>query len=61
MKENITLKDEIIKSLKEKIAEKDKQIVLFENIIEKFEHRIESIEHLNNMIKDKLEIKEEEK
>ena len=61
VKENITLKDEIIKSLKEKIAEKDKQIVLFENIIEKFEHRIESIEHLNNMIKDKLEIKEEEK
>lgn len=51
LKENILLKDDVIKSLKEKIEIKDKQLSLFESIIEKLEGRINSIEQ-------KLDIKE---
>lgn len=49
LKQNILLKDDIIKSLKEKIETKDKQLSQFESILEKLELRINSIEDkLNN-------------
>lgn len=51
LKENILLKDDVIKNLKEKIEIKDQQLSLFESIIEKLEVRINSIE-------EKLDIKE---
>ncbi|NHN25190.1 hypothetical protein FIA58_005810 [Flavobacterium jejuense] len=56
LKENITLKDDIIKTLKEKIELQEKQLVPFESIIEKLELRIDSIEQFNALVRHKLDI-----
>ncbi len=57
LKENIILKDDIIKSLKEKIEIQEKQLIPFESILEKLEFRIDSIENFNALVKHKLDIK----
>jgi len=57
LKENIILKDDIIKSLKEKIEIQEKQLIPFESILEKLEFRIDAIENFNALVKHKLDIK----
>ncbi|WP_445455308.1 hypothetical protein [Flavobacterium sp. HNIBRBA15423] len=57
LKENIILKDDIIKSLKEKIEIQEKQLIPFESILEKLEFRIDSIENFNALVRHKLDIK----
>jgi hypothetical protein len=57
LKENIILKDDIIKSLKEKIEIQEKQLIPFESILEKLEFRIDAIENFNALVKHKLDVK----
>ncbi|MBF01675.1 MAG: hypothetical protein CMP76_00100 [Flavobacterium sp.] len=58
LKETIFLKDELIKTLKEKIEIQEKQFVPIASILEKMENRITSIEQFQSFIKEKLALKE---
>ncbi|MCO6162648.1 hypothetical protein [Flavobacterium sp. NRK F7] len=58
LKETIFLKDELIKTLKEKIEIQEKQFVPIASILEKMENRITSIEEFQSFVKEKLALKE---
>ena len=57
LKETIFLKDELIKTLKEKIEVQEKQILPLEAMIRKLENRIHSLEQFAALAKEKLDIK----
>ena len=57
LKENLLLKEDIIKSLKEKIEVQQKQIIPLEAMIKKLENRIHSLEQFSALAKEKLDIK----
>ena len=57
LKETIFLKDELIKTLKEKIEIQEKQIIPLEALIKKLENRIHSLEQFAALAKEKLDIK----
>ena len=57
LKEAIFLKDELIKTLKEKIEIQEKQFVPIASILEKMENRITSIEQFQSLVKEKLDAK----
>lgn len=54
LKESVVLKDEIIKSLKDKIEIQEKQLKPFIDLIEQLEARLSSVESFQEVIKQKI-------